>query len=83
MPLENAHDKIRLCGRCSVEDAETLMAWLLDHPDGRVDITGVEHMHQAVFQVLAAAPETPVAAPPSSFYANLLSVCRTRKGGAR
>lgn len=83
MALESDSKQIRLSGQCPAEDAETLLAWLLDHPGGRIDIAGVEHMHAAVFQVLAAARETPVSGPPSGFYPHLLSVARTRKGSCR
>lgn len=45
----------RLSEVISVEDAETLLEWLLKHPKGSVDLGHCTHLHTAVMQVLMAA----------------------------
>ncbi|SEI63935.1 hypothetical protein SAMN05421831_10645 [Allopseudospirillum japonicum] len=46
----------------SVEDAETLLDWLLQHPQAKLDISACQHLHAAVLQVILAA-QTPVILP--------------------
>ncbi|MBY0241322.1 MAG: hypothetical protein K2X55_18605 [Burkholderiaceae bacterium] len=48
----------------SVEEAEPLLQWRLDCPDGVLDLGACQHLHAAVLQVLMAAPVR-VAAPPA------------------
>jgi hypothetical protein len=45
---------VRLEGPCRVEDAEPLLAWLQADSSRSVDLTGAEHVHAAVVQVLMA-----------------------------
>ena len=45
---------ILLEGQCRVEDAEPLLGWLQADRSRVVDLTGAEHLHAAVFQVLMA-----------------------------
>jgi hypothetical protein len=45
---------IKLEGACRVEDAEPLLAWLQADRSRVVDLTGAEHLHAAVVQVLIA-----------------------------
>jgi anti-anti-sigma regulatory factor len=45
---------ILLEGQCRVEDAEPLLGWLQADRSRVVDLTGTEHVHAAVFQVLMA-----------------------------
>ncbi|GJD31409.1 hypothetical protein PMNALOAF_2666 [Methylobacterium adhaesivum] len=44
--------KIRLEGICPVEDAETLLALLLDDPQASVDWSACTRLHTAVYQIL-------------------------------
>lgn len=41
-------------GDCSVEDAETLLEWILVNPKGKINLKQCEQMHTAVLQVLMA-----------------------------
>jgi hypothetical protein len=45
---------IVLEGACRVEDAEPLLRWLQADRGRSVDVTGAEHLHAAVLQVLMA-----------------------------
>ncbi|MGF9758911.1 hypothetical protein AAII07_27295 [Microvirga sp. 0TCS3.31] len=45
---------IVLEGACRVEDAEPLLGWLQADRGLIVDLTGAEHLHTAVLQVLIA-----------------------------
>ncbi len=45
---------ILLEGVCRVEDAEPLLGWLQADRGRIVDLTGAEHLHAAVLQVLMA-----------------------------
>lgn len=47
-------DVIILEGPCRVEDAEPLLGWLQADRGRMVDLTGAEHLHAAVLQVLMA-----------------------------
>lgn len=38
-----------------VEEAEVLLAWLQEHPAGRLDLTACTHLHAAAVQVMMAA----------------------------
>jgi len=50
------HDKrVVFSGAVSVEDAEPLLAWLLDKPAARVDFKACTQLHPASLQVLLAA----------------------------
>jgi hypothetical protein len=65
MPMTTDGALARLAGQVTIEEAETLAAWLRSTPDGALDLSDCETLHSAVLQVLlAAAP--PIAAPPSA-----------------
>ena len=55
MSVHVGKDRIMLIGIATVEDAEPLLAALLNHPDHPVDIGGLERAHFAVVQLLHAA----------------------------
>lgn len=65
MPIELSDDRAVLSGVCSVEEAEGLLSWVLQHPDAPVDASDCEHLHSAVLQVLMAR-RPPIAALPAS-----------------
>lgn len=44
-----------LGSECAIEEAETLLGWLIEHREGRVNLKAVEQPHTAVMQVLMAA----------------------------
>jgi len=39
---------------CSIEEAETLLEWLLDNPKGMVNLKKCQYLHTAIIQVLMA-----------------------------
>ena len=41
-------------GTCVIEEAESLQAWLKEHPEGPVNLSACEHLHTAVLQTLLA-----------------------------
>jgi len=43
---------IVLEGKCPVDEAEPLLAWLQEHPKGKVNLSKCEHLHAALLQVL-------------------------------
>lgn len=58
MSVRVGDDAIFLEGNCVVEDAEQLLAALLDCPDHVVDVAGVVKAHLAVVQLLHAAGQS-------------------------
>jgi len=58
---------IRLEGRCRIEEAETLLALLLEDGGRRVDLSGCGAMHSAVVQILIAARPSLVGTPDDPF----------------
>ena len=60
-------DRIRLVGAATVEEAEPLLAALLDHPDHAVDVSGLAGAHMAVVQLLHAAGRPLLGQPANPF----------------
>jgi hypothetical protein len=54
MTIERDGDLIRLAGACGVEDVEALLEHLLAGPS-RIELSGCEHLHAALFQLLLAS----------------------------
>jgi len=54
MPITYKKTVALLEGHCEIEEAENLLAWLLDHPKGKVNLKNILHPHTAVLQVLMA-----------------------------
>jgi len=52
MPTQYDGDTIVMKGVCAIEDVDELMKYLQEHPHARVDLTGCEHMHTALLQLL-------------------------------
>ncbi|QIK36670.1 hypothetical protein GWK36_00150 [Caldichromatium japonicum] len=55
MPIEYSDTQARLPEILSVEEAEGLLEWLIQHPEGMVDLADCTHLHAANLQVLLAA----------------------------
>lgn len=63
MPIE-LKKTVAVCSDfCSIEEAETLLGWLLDTPKGKVNLKQCSHLHTAVIQVLMAVKPTFSALP--------------------
>ncbi|MCG5500986.1 hypothetical protein [Ectothiorhodospira lacustris] len=54
MGIETNADTLRVSDILGVEDAETLLDWLLKHPGGPVNLAACTHLHAANLQVLMA-----------------------------
>ncbi len=58
MPIELNDQTAQFTESVSVEEAETLMAWIQEHPGCAVNFSACEHLHASVLQVLMAfSPE--------------------------
>lgn len=65
MPIELGDDRAVLSGVCAVEEAEGLLAWVLQHPGAPVETAACNHLHSAVLQVLMAC-RPPLASLPDT-----------------
>lgn len=63
MPIEFKKTIAVCTGDCTIEEAENLLGWLLDHPKGKVNLKQCEQLHTAIFQVLMAAKPAVSALP--------------------
>ncbi len=52
MPIILKKTTAVLEGHCEIEEAETLMEWLLENPKARLNLKSLQHPHTAVLQVL-------------------------------
>ena len=55
MPIDVSESTLVAQELLSVEDAEGLLDWLIQHPRGRLDLADCTHGHAATLQVLMAA----------------------------
>ncbi len=63
MSVSIAPDRIMLSGAATVEDAEPLLAALLEYPAHDVDVSALTRAHLAVVQLLHAARRPIVGQP--------------------
>ncbi len=54
MPVTYKKTVVVLESVCTVEEAESLLGWLQEHPKGKVNLKKCEHLHAALLQVLMA-----------------------------
>lgn len=54
MPITYSEKTAAFEGFCQIEEAEDLLSWLLDHPEGGLDLSALDHMHTAILQVIMA-----------------------------
>ena len=59
---------------CEIEEAESLLGWLLEHPKGRLNLKRLSHPHTAVLQVMMALRPEISAIPDDPEVASWLSV---------
>ncbi|MGS0756801.1 hypothetical protein ACVBEH_20520 [Roseateles sp. GG27B] len=55
MPIDYKKNQVVFSGIVSVDDADTLLAWLQNKPSAKVDLAACSHLHPANLQVLMAA----------------------------
>ncbi|CAO3429162.1 hypothetical protein [Azospirillum endophyticum] len=73
MPIRFEKTLAVLDGNCAVEEAESLLDWLKSRKRPRVDLSGCEHLHTAVLQLLIAARPAVVAWPEDALWRRWLS----------
>lgn len=64
MPIEYKKTVAVLSGQLGVEEAEPLLAWLMENPKASVNLKGCEHMHTSILQTLIYC-STPISLPPT------------------
>lgn len=64
MPIRFTEDTASFEEVCTVEEAETLLQWLQDRPQGTIKLKECTHVHTAIVQVLLAG-RVIVALPPA------------------
>ncbi|PWJ55694.1 hypothetical protein SAMN06264364_10257 [Quadrisphaera granulorum] len=80
MPLTTADRTAVLTGAVTVEDAESLAAWLRGTVEPQVDLSGCEHLHTAVLQAVMAAGAAVVAEPTDPFLRDVVvPILRTQE----
>ncbi|MFC4594944.1 hypothetical protein [Sphingobium tyrosinilyticum] len=67
MSVTIGQDRIILTGAATVEDAERLLAALLDHPTHVIDVSSLVRAHLAVVQLLHAAGRPLSGVPQDNF----------------
>jgi hypothetical protein len=65
-------DAIHLTGPCPIEEAETLLRALHEHPGAPVDLSGLTRAHLAVVQLLLSARPRLTALPADPLLRHLL-----------
>jgi hypothetical protein len=71
MPVESDSERLSLRGHCTVEEAESVLEWILQHPQGEIDLSELEHMHMSIFQILLAAGAPRLRLPRDPFWQQL------------
>jgi hypothetical protein len=74
MPIEYKKNKASFLEVVGVEEAESLLEWLLEKPSAKVDFFACTHVHPANLQVLMAG-KTKIAAWPED--KNLAALLKT------
>jgi hypothetical protein len=74
MPVESNDQTLILAGVCTVEEAEAVLEWILEHPGGELDLSQAEHIHTAILQVLLAAGKSRVRPPQDPFLERVVSI---------
>ncbi len=54
MPINYKKTVAVVDGNCEIEEAETLLEWLLENPKGKLNLKQLGHPHAAVLQVMIA-----------------------------
>ena len=73
MPVTLKKTVAVLKGTCTVEEAERLLEWLVEHPGGKVNLKDCEHLHTAVLQVLMATRPRVSAEPQDPFLRDVVA----------
>ncbi|NBN92936.1 MAG: hypothetical protein EBS54_02245 [Betaproteobacteria bacterium] len=79
MPIEFGEDTAVFSGVCSVDEAEGLLSWMMQNPEGSADLQACEHLHAAVLQVLMACRPRLSAVPPPGFLLETLAAVQSKR----
>lgn len=82
MPVEADFKRLSLRGHCTVEEAESVLEWILQHPQGEIDLSELEHMHMSILQILLAAETPCVHLPKDPFWRQLWRSAATMEGNS-
>lgn len=63
MPLRFDQDTAILEDFCTVEEADSLLAWFMEHPGGAIDLQHCKHLHAAILQVILSCKPKIIALP--------------------
>jgi len=74
MSIEYTEELAHLSCTVSVEEAENLLQWIQQNPQGKVDLSGCSHIHAAALQVLMAANIEILTWPQDEHFTTWLSV---------
>ncbi len=83
MPIEFKKTVAVCNGVCSIEEAETLLGWLLENPKGKVNLKSCEQLHTAIVQVLMASKVAFSALPDNAAVQQQLLSCNLIETGDR
>jgi len=75
MPIDFKKTVAVCSDECTIEDAETLLEWLLDNPKGKINLKQCELLHTAVIQVLMAVRPSISAQPEQLALSETLQAC--------
>lgn len=73
MPIEFKKTVAVFGADCTIEDAEALLEWLLEHPKGKLNLKKCTQCHTAVVQVMMAAKPALTAQPDNQQVQNILT----------
>jgi len=72
MPITLKKTVVVCEGMCTIEEAETLLEWLLDNPKGMVNLKKCNYLHTAIIQVLMAVKPSFSALPDDEKFNQIL-----------
>lgn len=73
MAIKYTDDVARLEGKCTLHEAEALCEWLRKTSKAKLDLSGCEHLHTAVLQVILVAKTEIIAAPQDAWLSATLA----------
>lgn len=76
MAIEYAGEVARLSGKCSIDEANAFHDWLLQHPQGQIDLRRCAHLHMGILQLLMVAKPRIIAEPEETFLRHWLPYMR-------
>jgi hypothetical protein len=74
MGIEFEANVAKLLGTISIEEAEGLFNWLLETKDAKMDVSQLDHLHTAVFQLLLILKPDIIGTPQANDLKMLLNI---------